>query len=161
MSYKVMDIARFVINYCNQNGYEISNLKLQKLLYFIQADYLSEGDDHYCFAEDIQAWNFGPVVPEVYHEFKMYGCGNIPMITNYSEIDFENWEFTRKQYDENVIRREDRERIKELLDGLADYSATTLVNVTHNQRPWKDAYARGHNEIIDKRSIGEYFRSRE
>lgn len=38
--YDVLDIARFVINYCNDREYDISNLRLQKLLYFIQAYYL-------------------------------------------------------------------------------------------------------------------------
>ena len=38
MSYKVLDVCRFVINYSNERDYGISNLKLQKVLYFIQAE---------------------------------------------------------------------------------------------------------------------------
>lgn len=31
-----------------------------------------------CFKEEIEAWDFGPVVPEVYHEFKIFGSSDIP-----------------------------------------------------------------------------------
>lgn len=161
MAYNVMDIARFVVNYCNKKGYEISNLKLQKLLYFIQADYLSDDRSMPCFNEEIQAWNFGPVIPEVYHEFKMYGSGNIPTIDSYLICDYENFEFGRRKFNESVILPEDRMRIGSALDSLSKYSATTLVNVTHNQKPWRDAYNGQMNQIISKDSMREYFKTDE
>ena len=40
MSYRVLDVCRHVINYSNKHDYGISNLKLQKVLYFIQAYFL-------------------------------------------------------------------------------------------------------------------------
>ena len=40
--YDVIDICRYMIVYCNRKNYAISNLKLQKLLYFIQAIFLCE-----------------------------------------------------------------------------------------------------------------------
>ena len=65
MSYKVLDVCRHVINYSNEHDYGISNLKLQKVLYFIQAYFLTKKKDHTpCFDEKIEAWDFGPVVPE-------------------------------------------------------------------------------------------------
>lgn len=42
MSYKVLDVCRHVINYSNEHDYGISNLKLQKVLYFIQAYFLTK-----------------------------------------------------------------------------------------------------------------------
>ena len=75
--YNVLDVARYIIWYCKKKGYSISNLKLQKILYFVQAEFLvSVGSP--CFAEEIEAWDFGPVVPEVYHEFKIFGSADIP-----------------------------------------------------------------------------------
>ena len=66
--HSALDVARYIINYSNKKDYHISNLKLQKLLYFTQAYYLAFTDSHKpCFPERIEAWNFGPVVPEVYH----------------------------------------------------------------------------------------------
>jgi len=153
--YKVIDVARFVINYCNEKRYDISNLKLQKLLYFIQAHYLTNGAP--CFCEDIHAWNFGPVIPEIYQEFNKYGNGNIPKIDAYLIIDFTNMKFSTHEFNPRIIANDDQIRIGSLLDGLSEYSATTLVNVTHNQKPWKDAYTGKHNEIISKVSIRDYF----
>ena len=46
MSYKVLDVCRHVINYSNEHDYGISNLKLQKVLYFIQAYFLTKKKDH-------------------------------------------------------------------------------------------------------------------
>lgn len=67
-----LNVARYIINYSNQEKYGISNLRLQKLLYFVQAYYLiSSGNP--CFGDRIEAWDFGPVVPVVYHEFKRFG----------------------------------------------------------------------------------------
>ena len=67
--YSAVDVARYIIWYCKRQGYSISNLKLQKILYFVQAEFLVNTGKP-CFSEEIEAWDFGPVVPEVYHEFK-------------------------------------------------------------------------------------------
>lgn len=159
MVYNVMDVARYVINYCNKNKYEISNLKLQKLLYFIQADYLSDREGFPCFREEIQAWNFGPVVPEVYYEFKSYGGGYIPYIDTYLYIDYKNIGFHRRKFDETVICEEDRKHINNIIDGLSPYSTTTLLKLTLNQSPWMKAYCRGEGTVIKREDIKEFFES--
>ena len=54
MGYNVLDVCRHVINYSNENDYGISNLKLQKVLYFIQAYFVTNKKDHApCFDEKI------------------------------------------------------------------------------------------------------------
>ena len=53
MSYNVLEICRHVINYSNEKDYGISNLKLQKVLYFIQAYFLISTPDR-CFNEKIK-----------------------------------------------------------------------------------------------------------
>lgn len=70
MLYDVLDISRHIINYSDEKDYGVSNLKLQKLLYFVQAYFMLEKKDHApCFHEKIEAWDFGPVVPEAYQEW--------------------------------------------------------------------------------------------
>lgn len=56
--YSVLDVARYVVARSNRAG-AISNLKLQKVLYFIQAEFLVV-QNMPCFAEQIEAWDFGP-----------------------------------------------------------------------------------------------------
>ncbi len=161
MAYKALDIARYIINYSNKKNYGVSNLKLQKLLYFVQAEFLTYSDDKApCFNEKIEAWGFGPVVPCVYQAFKQYGSGNIPSITEYSEIT-DTWQIIQKTFNENIIKAKDRKKITEIIDGLSEYSATALVDITHNQAPWMNAYEKGMNNVITKSSIREYFENDE
>lgn len=144
--YSVLDVCRYVISYCNRKRYLLSNLKLQKLLYFIQAYFLTSCNRP-CFREDIEAWDFGPVVPEAYYEYKKYGANSIPYI-------FYN-PFENKK---DVITEDDKQLINYVLDEMAQYSATTLVAVTHAQDPWKEVYKPYSPHIkISKESIREYF----
>ncbi len=157
MEYKVQDVARYIINYSNNQNYGISNLKLQKLLYFVQAECLAfTKEKKPCFMEEIEAWGFGPVVPCVYQEYKQYGAVNIPSVNFYYVVSDE-WELIKKKYNEDIIAPEDRAIINGVVDGFKDYSASQLVQITHNQLPWYSVYEQGQNNIITKSSIKEYF----
>lgn len=155
----VINVARYIINYSNQKEYGISNLRLQKLLYFVQAYYLAFTEvGNPCFNDEIEAWDFGPVVPRVYQEFKRFGSGNIPTITSYIVFDDEDiWSAHSVEFDNETIPKCDRERINKVVDKFSSYSTTSLVSLTHNQRPWRDAYSGINNGIISKESIKEYF----
>ena len=140
--YSAQSIARYIIQRCNEQNTPISNLKLQKLLYFVQAEFLV-ARNRPCFAEEIEAWDFGPVVPEVYQEYKIFGGANIPVIGRMSRPV--------------IISRDDQKLIDGIIDECAQYSASTLVDITHRQHPWKKAYIRGYNNVIPRRSIQRYF----
>lgn len=73
--YSVLDVARYVVARSNRAG-TISNLKLQKVLYFIQAEFLVVQDAP-CFAEQIEAWDFGPVVPVVYYRYRTMASAHL------------------------------------------------------------------------------------
>lgn len=157
--YDVLDVCRYVINYSNDKDYGISNLKLQKVLYFIQAYFLTNTpDNRSCFKERIEAWDFGPVVPEAYREYKQYGSANIPYITSF--IDFDErciWNSERKYYDSNVISSEHKDMINDVIDQFSNYSATDLVTLTHKQAPWREAYVPHMNNEITLDAIRQYF----
>lgn len=159
--YNVLDVCRYVINYSNEKNYGISNLKLQKILYFIQAYFLTNTKDNSpCFREKIEAWDFGPVVPEAYHEYKQYGSSDIPTIDSYISFNEGNiWDIIRIDYDKNIIDNKDKKLINEVIDMFAEYTATDLVSLTHNQSPWIEAYEPHENNEISISSIKEYFES--
>lgn len=71
-SYSAIEVANFIIDTCTRNNDPISNLRLQKLLYFIWVDYYRE-TNNYLFLDNMQAWQLGPVIPEVYYEYCAYG----------------------------------------------------------------------------------------
>lgn len=156
--YDVLDICRYTINYSNGKSYGVSNLKLQKLLYFIQAYFLISKDPSTpCFDDEIEAWDFGPVVPAAYHEYKEYGSSNIPTITSYYEIIDNPWDAKKLEYDDSNILSVDKEDINAVIDMMSEYSATDLVEITHNQSPWKNAYKPKMNNVITNEAIKEYF----
>jgi len=157
--YKVLDICRYVINYSNDKEYGISNLKLQKVLYFIQAYFVAfTKEKEPCFEEKIEAWDFGPVVPVAYYEYKQYGSNDIPKVNLILEINFDDiFKSKMVPFDDSVIIKSDKEIINRLVDKFANYSATTLVNITHEQTPWINAYKKGKNSEITIESIREYY----
>ena len=160
--YKAIDIARYVIYYCHQNSYSISNLKLQKLLYFIQAYFLLEKDEE-CFTDNIEAWDFGPVIPNVYHKYKMYGSTNIPNQKIYEELDIDTKtgkvDFIKKEINYNIICYADKRLINSLLNKFADCSSTYLTQVSISQKPWISAYVKNECKIISTESIKNYFKN--
>lgn len=77
MSYETVHIAKYIINKCTIDQHPISNLQLQKILYCIQRDFLK--NDMLAFDDDFEAWQFGPVIPEVYYLFCGFGAIRIQM----------------------------------------------------------------------------------
>lgn len=68
----------------------LSNLSLNKLVYFAQVESLrSLGRP--LFEDRVEAWEYGPVEPAVYHAFKRYGSGRVTKpsgpVTNDEEAD--------------------------------------------------------------------------
>ena len=117
---------------------DLTNLKLQKLLYFAQVEYLKEFGEQ-LFSEDIQAWQYGPVVKEVYDWLR--GCGAY-VITEF-DISLEDLS-------------DIPENIKEFLDDFwskyQKYSAWGLVEKTHEKGSvWNQVYAGGNGDkkVID------------
>lgn len=77
MAYKAMDIAKYIINKCTTDLHPISNLQLQKILYYVQKAFLE--NETVAFEDEIEAWQFGPVVPEVYYQYCGFGAMPIRM----------------------------------------------------------------------------------
>ena len=157
MKYNVIDVCRHIINYSNEKEYGISNLKLQKLLYFTQAYFLLTKQEA-CFGEKIEAWDLGPVVPVAYREYKQFGNGNIPTITYVIEKDINNiWNSKVIPYYDVLITTEDKRLIDSVVDKFSEYSASDLVGLTHRQKPWIDSYVPNRNNEITIKAIEEYF----
>ena len=100
----------------------LSPMRLQKLLYYVQGWALAELDQP-AFADSIEAWRHGPVVPEVYSRFKEFGKSVIP-------IDAVE--------DPNLSEFE-RELVDQVWDAYKRCSATALSEMTHRELPWIEA----------------------
>ena len=138
--YTALNIAKYIINKCIEIGRPISNLQLQKILYYVQGAYIENTNGDLLFGDDIEAWQYGPVIPSVYYEFNIYSSSNI----------------SNKQEDIDV-----EERIKEIIDPIikdkSSLDAWTLVNNTHNEEPWKTTYQFNKRNIINQECLKNYF----
>lgn len=151
-AYDALEVSRHIINYSNDAGYGITNLKLQKLLYFVQAYFfIKKGKP--CFRDSIEAWNFGPIVPSVYREYKRYGGFYVFSVETY----IDSLTLKRKKFEDNVISVEDKKLIDEVIDTFAEYSNSRLTDLVHGQTPWQEAYRSDHGRVISANAMREYF----
>lgn len=152
--YRAIKISEYVISYSNTIGSPISNLKLQKLLYYIQAATLVERGEK-CFEEPITAWEFGPVVIPVYQTYREYGRSNIPEHMEMKEMVFDFSTMKIKYRDSKAIDPRSLSIIKKVIEAYKHISNPfELVKKTHQEKPWKDTRL---NEEIKCEKIRAYY----
>jgi uncharacterized phage-associated protein len=135
-----LKIAEYILASSHpEMGDILSNLKLQKLLYYAQGAFLALKDKP-LFEEDIFNWDYGPVVPEVYHQYKHNGNNAIAV-----PVDF----------DFGVFSAEEIEVIDEVLQVFGQFSAWKLRDMTHQEKPWASTQ---RNTMIPKALIQAYFK---
>lgn len=138
------EVAKYFLSKAEEDvGDGITNLKLQKLVFYAQAYHLAMYREP-LFRERIEAWEHGPVVPSVYHEYKRFGYGNIPQPTDLDP----------KAFDTNTS-----EFLDDVYNVFGQYSAWKLRNMTHEERPWAEAYREGErNREISHASMEEFYK---
>lgn len=92
----------YIIYYFNQNGEKITNVKLQKLLYFLEAIYLIQNkEETKLFKEEFYARRFGPFLKSVQKKFWNYQGADITSTDEIQKIAL-NMNSENKKYDGNV-----------------------------------------------------------
>ncbi|BBN99181.1 Panacea domain-containing protein [Sporolactobacillus terrae] len=121
MDYSALTVADYIINYVHAMKKTITNLQLQKILYFLQIK--TFGESHETFFEDeIEKWKLGPVVPNVYHVYKMFGSN--PISISFGGVDFEH------------LNHEDAKAIEQVVNELINENPFDLVERTHRHSAW-------------------------
>lgn len=147
-------VADYFIGLSNVTGSLITNLKLQKLVYYADAWHLANYDKP-LIAEDFQAWVHGPAIPALYGQYKDFGWQ--PIIRE----DLDEGQF-------NQVLKAFEEPIKTLLEAVSDsyfgMTAFELERLTHNEDPWKITREglsddEPSSKIIDKNLMKKYYRS--
>ena len=146
MAYNVKQIANLLLLYSADNqGEFMTNMKLQKMLYYQQGFHLAYFDTP-LFDNEIEAWMYGPVVPEIYEIYKSNGRNGI-------EPDRE-LHFNFKQKNELAL-------FNEVCKVYGAFSAIGLMNMTHEEEPWKSTpTGEGENHIIKKEKMQLFFKDR-
>ncbi len=152
----VMDVANYIVDYCIDESMPVSNLKLQKLLYYVQAASLAECDKR-MFRDEISAWKYGPVIETVYHNFKWYVDREITECS--SERIPGAGLADGKDYDPaDKLDAGAKELIERVVDSYRDYSALGMVRKTHEEEPWKMA-VEGGEDFIDTDEIRGFYKN--
>ena len=134
VNYTANDIAEFVINYHNDEKIEITNLRLQKILYLIQI-YFYLNKNKFCFNDNFYQWEYGAVIPEIHHKYIFFGVGNI--------------ELNNKIY----LDKKDEQDIKELINKFKKYRTSYLIQILYETKPCQNTIK---NSIISKEKIIDY-----
>lgn len=143
-TYRAVDIARWFLEWAAAEDAEISNLKLQKLLYFAQGHFMDLHKGTPLFSDDMEAWAHGPVVPAVYREYKKFGSGNIEV----EDPDF-NWDTFDPEVNDLLVT---------CWNTYGGMAAWKLRNLTHAQDPWLKHFNTDERFIkIPKEDLKAYF----
>ena len=119
-------------------GDSISNMKLQKLLYYAQGFALAIFQAP-LFPEDFEKWSYGPVLPVVYEKYKRFGAEAIPRPEGAKLQDYTD---------------DERKLLDEVYYSFGQYSAWALSEMSHATPPWQNAEL---GKIITKESMKAYF----
>ena len=144
--YNASDVANYLLYLFQYDEDGLSNLKINKLLYYAQG-FSFQRLGKPLFKETIQAWEHGPVVPSVYRQFKDYEAQRIP-------------------YDADTIlpslSPEEEQLLIDLVREYGCFTGAKLRNMTHRvNTPWQKVYTGERNVDIPLESIQEYFTSTE
>ncbi len=131
-----LDLAEHILFMQTEDEPHISPLKLQKLLYFLQGEWLAKNGTP-LFNEPIEAWQHGPVIKSVYHAYKNHGSMPIP-----------------RPHTISPTMPEEINRFVELIyHKYAKFEAYALADMSH-KGPWRDTK---QNEEIDSAALRSFF----
>ena len=136
--YDALELSKKVISLAEENGLYISNLQLQKVMYYIQGNFMKEFNKK-AFLDNIECWEYGPVIKKIWSTFNVYGSSPIRGINSQLNIT----------EDEKCL-------IISILKDKLSMNVWRLVDETHDELPWKNANHSG-SSILSDADMVEYF----
>lgn len=132
MAARTESVAKYI---CSRGGWRVSNLQLQKIFYMMQMYYMGQNDGSRLADAAFEAWDYGPVEPELYRRVRMYGASPI-------EDVFTN--ARRFNGDDSRLAL-----MAQVCDALLPLSAGQLVAITHWRKgAWAKNYVPGAKGIV-------------
>lgn len=115
------DIAKYVVRFFQEAGDPVTNLKLQKLLYYVQGWHLALKDGP-AFPERLEAWIHGPVQPSTYGAYKHYRW--LPITDSPGDVELPD---------------EAMEIVNSVIESYGGETGYQLELRTHQEPPWLQA----------------------
>ena len=161
MPYDSRAIANYFLDLAHASGRTLDPMQVQKLVYFAHGWNLAL--NHAPLIDDtVEAWQFGPVIPTLYHEFKHFGRG--PITSKASSLRFIDGD--KLEFEEPTLERGPATRaVRDLLDAIwqayGAFTGVQLSNLTHEPgSPWHVTWHRAEgrkNVDIPDELIQEHF----
>lgn len=151
--YDINTIADYIIlRLTSDEENTLINLKLQKLLYYLQAWSLGINNERFLNCE-FEAWVHGPVSRDLYNRFK--ASKTLYSFISKNDVDKENTSYMG-------IDEKDKNFINYILDNYAGFSGTELEAMTHKDLPWIEArHGIGPmdscNQVISEDTMKEFY----
>jgi len=136
-----LDVAAYIVDLSKETGEPITNMKLQKLVYYAYAWYAVEKGSK-LFEEKIKAWKYGPVVQSVYDAYSEYGADVIKETSD---------------GDPNKLDKFTKDLIDEVFNVYGIKTAIELMSLTHSEAPWRDSYFEGEFHPIPFDLVKKYY----
>lgn len=157
MAYDAKAVANYFLELAAKDGVKISPMKIQKLIFYAHGWHLGLLGKP-LISDEIEAWQYGPVVPSIYREFRDFGSG--PIMRAATDVDFEFDIVAPEIPPEDETARSIIDRVWK---GYGRLSAVDLSNLTHRvDSPWSKAIKANpglRNVTISDASIAEHFQA--
>ncbi|MFD1674943.1 Panacea domain-containing protein [Alicyclobacillus fodiniaquatilis] len=139
-------VANNILSRSFEQKKPVTQMKLQKLLYFIYREFYKKTDKR-LFNERFEAWKYGPVLPSIYHEFKQFGADPITAYSKDSKGD--------------SFLLVESPQIKQVIDEVwtqyRSYSGIELSQITHRiGTPWYKAWQTYNDFLMDEDILADY-----
>jgi phage-associated protein len=143
LKYDALDIAKYIIRWCDKNELRITNLQLQKILFFIQKESIRKRG-YGIFSNRIEAWQYGPVVPDVFYQFAGFGAMKLVLYEDlFSDTS-----------PKDIIDDKSKEIIEEILREYIHVSPWDLVAKSHvSNGAWSNSISMGEKYPITDQDI--------
>jgi len=119
-----LSTALYFLKVADKEKKPITNLKLQKLVYYAQV-WHTVFYNRKLFYEPIEAWVHGPAIPSLYRRFKAFESSSIQQ-TGLEEIKL-------------PFNEKERKFLKNIWNVYGKYDAEYLEALTHSELPWQEA----------------------
>lgn len=154
--YKAVDIAHVFVKKGILEGIPVTQMQLQKMVYFANGIVLhSTKGEKTLIKESFQAWEFGPVVPDLYREFKQFGSRSVTPDNDFLDIIGKGYNFDKSVSveDANALSA-----IETTWEAMKNIDGITLSQWSH--RPgsaWATSYKGvGNIPILNDRIVEEF-----
>lgn len=156
---RAMDVADLIITKAQDAKLPVSNLKLQKVMYFLNAIHLLEFKTPLITDANFEKWDYGPVIHSVYSEYSSFGANEInkpELHATLTKDDTGKFKVSFAKFNASNLNKDDRTFIQRNLGSFINFDPFTLVDESHLEPQWQDR----HNNLYDDQKTINFYNNK-